>query len=212
LAAINGILETSLNYDKTKEAMTESLMAAHQEIQKATVLVAGLLQLAKIETGQERGKKEKLNIIDLLLDVISFYKQRKPDQTFAFDMLEQSPGAYIEVNGHQQFLRTAFINVIDNASKYSNQQKINIKLGYENQRLKISIIDRGIGIGAESDTQLFQVFYRGENVMAMDGFGLGLSLTQKIILLHGGQIRLVKNETSGLTVEIELPAVISTAS
>jgi signal transduction histidine kinase len=211
LAAINGILETALNYDKDKEAMTESLKAAHKEIYKATILVNGLLQLAKIESAKEREGKVRLNIIDLLLDVISFYKLKNPAQEFAFDMPDSSRGNYIEVEGHPHFLRTAFINVIDNASKYSVHQKIDIKLSNENQKLKISFIDKGMGIGGEKDKQLFDVFYRGKNALSIDGFGLGLSLTQKIIALHGGEIRLLRNETSGVTVEIVLPAVVSAA-
>jgi signal transduction histidine kinase len=209
LAAINGILETSLNYDKDKESMTESLKAAHKEIQKAAILVNGLLQLAKIESPREREAKVKLNIIDLLLDVISFYKLKNPQQEFAFDMHGLSQGAYIEVNGYPQFLRTALLNVIDNASKYSSQQKIDIMLSNEKHKLKIRVIDKGIGIGTKDKQELFNVFQRGENVKGIDGFGLGLSLTQKIINLHDGEIRLLQNPTSGVTAEIVLPATVS---
>lgn len=212
LAAINGILETSLNYDKSKEAMEESLRAAHKEIQKATILVNSLLQLAKIESSTGRHEKTKFNIIDLLLDVISFYKLKNPAQEFSFDITAPAQGSSIEVVGHSQFLRTALINVIDNASKYSFQKKIDIRLNVENdQGIKIQVIDKGVGIGAEDRHQLFDVFYRGKNSNGIEGFGLGLSLTQKIIAIHGGKVSLLRNPESGMTVEINLPAIVSTS-
>lgn len=212
LAAIAGILETSINYDKDKDAMSESLKAAQHEIQRATILVNGLLQLAKIESATEREEMVRLNIIDLLLDVISFYKLKNPLQEFAFDMPEPSQGNYIEVNGFPQFLRTAFVNLIDNASKYSFHKKINIKLTNQDNKIKISVIDKGIGIDDDGEHQLFDVFYRGKNVAGIDGFGLGLPFTQKIIALHGGEIRLIPNESSGMTAEVILPAIIEKAS
>lgn len=212
LSAINGILETAMNYDRDKDAMKESLKAAHKEIQKATILVNGLLQLAKIETAHKRDESIRVNIVDLLLDVISFYKLKKPEQEFVFDIPDSMQGIYIEVNAHPQFLRTALLNVIDNASKYSFQQKIHIKLILDGEnRIKINVIDKGIGIGSEDRSQLFDIFYRGKNVAGVDGFGLGLSLTQKIISLHGGDVRLFRNQLQGMTAEIILPAIISSA-
>ena len=213
LAAIAGILETALNYDKDPEAMRESMKAAHKEIQKATVLVNGLLQLAKIESSARRDDKVKFHIVDLLLDVISFYKIKNPLQEFSFDVAASAQDTSIEVLGHSQFLRTAFINVIDNASKYSYQQKILIKLNVESpQKIRIQVIDKGIGIGSEDRQQLFDVFYRGKNANGFEGFGLGLSLTQKIIFIHGGEVKLLRNAESGMTAEIVLPAIISSDS
>ncbi len=210
LAAIAGILETSLNYDKDQQAMRESMKAAHKEIQKATVLVNGLLQLAKIESSASRDDKIKFHVVDLLLDVISFYKIKNPLQEFSFDIAESARDTSIEVLGHSQFLRTAFINVIDNASKYSYQQKIWIKLNVENDhKIRIQVIDKGIGIGSEDRQQLFDVFYRGKNANGFEGFGLGLSLTQKIISIHGGEVKLLRNADSGMTAEIVLPAIVT---
>ena len=210
LAAIAGILETSLNYDEDQQAMRESMKTAYREIQKVAVLVNGLLQLAKIESSETKDVKIKFNIVDLLLDVISFYKIKNPAQEFSFDIAESARDTSIEVSGHSQFLRTAFINVIDNASKYSYQQKIWIKLTVENDcRIRIQVIDVGIGIGNEDRQQLFAVFYRGKNANGFEGFGLGLSLTKKIISIHGGEVKLVSNIDCGMTAEIVLPAIVT---
>jgi signal transduction histidine kinase len=207
LAALNGILETSLNYDADKKSMELSITAAHREVGKATKLVNGLLQLTKIEAIKDEAKV-KLNIIDLLLDTISFYKLKNPLQEFVFDMVP-SQTSNIEVLGYPEFIRTAIINVLDNASKYSYQDKIEIKLSNELDKIYIRIIDRGIGIQEDERHQLVNIFYRGKNTFGIEGFGLGLSLTQKIITLHQGIFRLRPNSLKGTIAEIILPAIVS---
>jgi signal transduction histidine kinase len=210
LAAIHGILETSLNYDKDQEVMRLSLQEARKEIQKATNLVNGLLQLAKMESANQNVEFVRLNIVDVLLDAISFFKLKAPSQEFLFDIPEtKHKESAIEVKGHAQLLRTAFINLIDNASKYSHQKKIEIKLAVEtSQEIKIRIIDQGIGIVDEKASRLFDPFYRGNNTLSFDGAGLGLSLTHRIFALHHGAVTLINNETAGATVEIRLPAIV----
>ncbi len=209
LAAINGILETSLNYDKSPAEMKESLRAAHKEIKRATILVNGLLQLAKIESASKHDERIQINIIDLILDAISFYKLKSPNQVFDFDIPVISEGIYIEACGYPQLLRTAIINVIDNASKYSQQQPISIKLDKEEpMKIRIRIKDSGIGISNSDHRLLFDVFFRGSNASGFSGFGLGLALTQKILAIHHGEIRLYRNEKAGVTAEIVLPAMI----
>ncbi len=211
LAAINGILETSLKYDKDSETVKASLVAARKEIQKATSLVNSLLQLAKIESIDAHVEKARLNLVDVLLDAITFYKLKTPTQEFLFDISESLPKeVYIEVNGHAHLLRTALINLIDNASKYSRQRKIEIKLSIESaEKITIKVIDQGIGIMDEDGGHLMDPFYRGHNAKGFEGFGLGLSLTQRILALHKGEILLSKNELSGATAKITLPALIS---
>jgi signal transduction histidine kinase len=211
LAAINGILETSLDYDKDQEVMRLSLAAARKEIHKATSLVNGLLQLAKIESADQIVDFTRINIVDVLLDAISFFKLKNPKQQFSFDIPEVTHSqSSIEVNGHAQLLRTAFINLIDNASKYSHEKKIDIKLTVESdQKILVRIIDNGIGIHGEEERKLFEPFYRGKNTSSYEGAGLGLSLTQRIFELHQGSVMLLKNQSEGSTAEVRLPAIIS---
>ncbi len=214
LAAINGILETSVTYDKDNEAIKASLTAARKEIQKATALVNGLLQLAKVESTDTSIEKTKLNLVDVLLDAISFYKLKNPAQGFLFDIEEAVPkDVSIEIVGHAQLLRTAFINLIDNASKYSHQQRIEINLMMESpEKIFIQIIDRGIGLANEDWIELMDPFFRGKNAKTFDGFGLGLSLTQRILALHQGEIILSRNKFSGVTATVILPAFFNMES
>jgi signal transduction histidine kinase len=146
--------------------------------------------------------------VDVLLDAISFFKLKVPGQEFLFDIpVMVSHEVYLEVNGNAHLLRTALINLIDNASKYSRREKIEIKLETDlANTIRIKIIDRGIGIPSEDWHQLTEPFYRGQNANGFEGFGLGLSLTQRILALHGGELHLIKNEYDGLTAEVTLPS------
>ncbi|HWA32825.1 MAG TPA: HAMP domain-containing sensor histidine kinase, partial [Cyclobacteriaceae bacterium] len=210
LAAISGILETSINYDGDLERARSSVLAAKEQARRATALVNGLLQLAKIESA-ERGKKmESVNIVDLLIDAISFFKIKNPDQEFSLNLTQKLPrGIYIELLADDHLLRTAFFNIIDNASKYSAGQKIEISMMMLPEAgILIRILDSGIGID-EGDVELIRApLFRGKNTAGIDGFGLGLALTARIISLHGGELAVKNRSGGGACAEILLPALI----
>jgi signal transduction histidine kinase len=206
LAAINGILETSLKYDNDLEAMLKSQGAARKEIQKAIELVNGLLQLANIESVKGTLEKERLNIVDVLFDVISFFKLKKPEQEFLFEVSDRFSKAAVELDGNSQLLRTAFINLIDNASKYSAMQKIKISLAFASHaKVSVQISDSGIGVLQEDLNFIHDPLFRGKNTQGIDGFGLGLALTYRIVLLHDGEIDIRKNDPQGTIAEVTLP-------
>jgi len=205
LAAINGILETSIKYDKDLNATLKSQQAARKEIQKATELVNGLLQLANIESIKNKIEKQRLNIVDVLLDAISFFKLKNPEQEFLFNVSERFSNETIELEGNSQLLRTAFINLIDNASKYSNKQKIEIAVSFSsNSKVLVQVIDSGIGVMNEDLIFVFDPLFRGKNTRGIEGFGLGLSLTHRIITLFEGELRFRSREPIGTIVEVLL--------
>jgi len=205
LAAINGILETSSKYDKDLDATLKSQQAARREIQKAIELVNGLLQLANIESVKNIVEKERLNIVDILFDAISFFKLKKPEQEFLFEVSEKFSKESIELEGNSQLLRTAFINLIDNASKYSSMQKIKIEISFAVNNVSVQVIDSGIGVPQDDLNHILDPLFRGKNTQGIDGFGLGLALTYRIVLLHDGEISLRNNEPIGTVAEVILP-------
>jgi len=204
LAAINGILETSSLYDKDLSAALKSQQAALKEIQKATELVNTLLQLANIESIKKK-ERQRLNIVDVMLDAISFFKLKKPEQEFLFEVSEIFSKETIELDGNSQLLRTAFINLIDNASKYSNKQKIRISVSLTSNSIQVQVTDSGIGLMKEDLNYILNPLFRGKNTKGIEGFGLGLSLTQRIIALHEGELHFLPNVLNGTIVEVLLP-------
>lgn len=211
LTAVAGILETSLSYDNDVDAANRSARAAQHEIQKAIGLVNGLLQLAKVDSIAEMPEKQRINIVELLLDSIAMFRVSQPDQEFSI-MIDENIRSddYIEIQGNAHLFRTAITNLIDNASKYSHRKKIDINVvSTSGEEVRILVIDRGIGISEEDLKYVHNPFFRGANAFGINGFGLGLALTQRIVMLHGGSLALSTNDFGGITATVILQANIN---
>ena len=207
LTAVSGILETSVNYDNDVHAVKRSMKAGHKELQKAIGLINGLLQLAKVDATEEI-EMQRINSLDLLIDVISFFKLKNIDQEFLLRIDERLPkDVSIELMGNIHLLRTALLNIIDNASKYSSGKKVEICVrAISESSVSISFIDQGIGIREEDMKNILDPLYRGKNTKGIEGFGLGLPLTKRIVALHKGELIVKNNSPAGVTVTLLLPA------
>jgi signal transduction histidine kinase len=103
-------------------------------------------------------------------------------------------------------LQQILTNLLSNAIKYSpGNEMVNFDLSCETQIVILSIQDRGIGIAREDQEQLFEPFYRAENVGKIKGTGLGLSIVKKCLDLHSGQITVESEVGSGTTFIVKLP-------
>src|SRR5204863_7751910 len=105
-------------------------------------------------------------------------------------MLEKSSGPLM-IWGDEDHLKAVFSNMLDNALKYSGENsKITLSLTQEDNHVKISIKDNGIGMSADQQKRIFEKFYRvqGGNLHEVKGFGLGLSYAKSIVDLHNGSI------------------------
>ena len=90
-----------------------------------------------------------------------------------------------------------FKNVIENACKFSPDQKCDVRIWFADKQIQVKITDEGIGIAAQELPHIFEPFYRSETSRQEKGHGIGLFLTQKIILLHNAKITVLSegNET-----------------
>lgn len=112
------------------------------------------------------------------------------------------------VNANITLLETVWINLIDNAIKYSeNSAKISIKCHSDTNHISIEFTDQGIGMTKETQARIFENFYRetGGNIHTIKGFGLGMSYVKKIIDLHQGEIFVNSKIGEGSSIKITLP-------
>jgi len=105
-----------------------------------------------------------------------------------------------------KLLRQIITNLLTNAIKYSpDGGAIKVQLTCRPEEAVLRVVDEGIGIPAKDKSEVFEAFFRAENVDVIQGSGLGLSIAKKFVELHGGQIHLESQVNQGTTVTLQFP-------
>ncbi|MBS0271940.1 MAG: PAS-domain containing protein [Proteobacteria bacterium] len=173
-------------------------------------LVNDILDLASIEAGYLTLQPNRCNIPTLLKDVITLVSKRV--ETNRQYIALKYDKAVEEWLVDERRLKQAIFNLLSNAVKFTPAEgMITVEAIIEEDELKISIADTGVGITPEDQTHLFKRFERGKSGMQV-GAGLGLSLVKNLIELHGGYILLSSELNKGTKITCCLPKIISPAS
>jgi two-component system, OmpR family, sensor histidine kinase ArlS len=209
LTGVKGILETSLAYDQSLPETKQSVEKALVRLEGAIDLANSLLRLAEVEVLQSDRLKEDINIVDTVLDTISYFGEKYPDQDINFQLSDRftENSSSIRILGNTTLLRTVFTNILDNASKYSGQKPIELEVDCDTSWVMIRITDQGIGIPEAQLKDVFVPMMRAENVGNRSGFGLGLTLAKKILDLHSGELIIHSGNIAGTIVSVKLPAL-----
>ena len=126
------------------------------------------------------------------------------------DLPEDEEGLF--VFGNQALLATSIRNIVLNACKYSDNHRARVVLRLNGSRLEVSVHNSGKEIPKEEIDNIFQPFYRIEENRTAGGFGLGLSLAQRIVKLHKGAIYVQSGKDHETVFTIHLPAAYSLKS
>lgn len=204
LTTITGEIEVALMKGRSEEQYVQVLLSVLEEAKTLTKLSNDLLKLT--QTGKlNKLIVQKIGIMDLLdtLGEESYKRNNKAVLRFEFD--ETASLEDLWISGNMELLKTAFMNIIDNAFKYSYYKPVTLHTSVSDQSIYIRIQDQGIGMTEEEIEFIFQPFFRSENVSAINGNGIGLSLTEKIIKLHGGKIVVASIPRIGTEITVMLP-------
>ncbi|NBA75580.1 hypothetical protein GOQ04_08485 [Emticicia sp. ODNR4P] len=207
LTITKGVLQTSLAYDQSEEAQKNSIQEALLQVNRAIDLSNNLLYLTEVESISSPIFMHSINILELVMDTIDVINQKYPKQFLNFkidDSFTESEEGEL-VNGLFHLLRSALINVLDNACKYSNKKPIEVTLSKDDTFIKIEFRDQGIGISREDIQNVFLPMMRGKNSTHIQGSGIGLTLVKKIIELHKGKFDIQSEINQGTCVCILLP-------
>jgi signal transduction histidine kinase len=122
---------------------------------------------------------------------------------FDYDNLPESE-TETTVSGNEELLKRVLLNLMDNACKYSGDHTAHVRLGTNDRSCWVSVRDKGIGLSPEETELIFEPFYRSANAAGYEGFGIGLSICQRILELHQGSILVESrlNEGSQFTIQI----------
>lgn len=206
LSTIRAQLEFSLSNERKETEYKAVLESVLEDINNLIALSNGLLDLAQVGSGISTPGLKKIRLDELLFQCISELSKKYPHQQMNLKVNdEQDDERMFIFQGNEQLLRTAFINLLDNACKFSVNQPVVIRIGFEEQGISISFIDRGVGVRSAELSHIFDPFYRGSNVRKIAGHGIGLSLSQKIVELHHGSLEVLSELGHGTTVAVRLP-------
>ncbi len=205
LTTIMGEADIALKKARTNEEYRQSLQVILNEAVKLDHLTSSLLALA--QSGFD-GKKQRRSVVrmdELLWEVKHAVDELHPDNKVQLHFGELPPNEQqLSVEGNYHLLKLALTNIVMNACKYSNDRPVQLSLQVAKQKIRIGIVDQGIGIPATELKYVFDPFYRASNTDRFEGHGVGLPLARNIIRLHNGELIINSEEGKGTTVEIVL--------
>ncbi len=209
LTVVKGMLETAVAYDQTLPDTRRSVEQALHRLEGAIDLANALLRLAEVENLRPNQLREDINLVDIILDTVAYFGEKYPHQPIELQLTDEftEQSSAIRVVGNDTLLRTALINIIDNACKYSDFKPVTVRVQYEASWVVIDVIDKGIGIPDAQLTDVFLPMMRAGNVGATPGFGLGLTLAKKIVDMHQGALGVDSSPGRGTVVSLRMPAL-----
>ncbi len=202
LTAIKGYVETMR--EEVCGQTSEYLEVIQRHTDRLINIVNDLLSLSELE---EKGLNqiEEVDLKDIVNGVLKMFRQRAKEKGLRLEVL--CDGKAI-VRGDRFKLEQVFVNLIDNAIKYTEEGKIVISLSRLDREVVVKVKDTGVGIPREHLDRIFERFYVVDKARSrrIGGTGLGLSIVKHIVLLHGGEIKVDSSIGKGTEFTITLPA------
>ena len=209
LSALIAELGLSLQKERTTEQYRYAMQNMLQDARRMTRLIDGLLNLAKADYRKEEISMRDVRLDELLLDVRELILRAHPEYhiDLLFGQEEADDDRLITTMGNPYLLNIAFSNLIENNCKYSGNNTSSVQISFWDRWTIIHLSDNGIGMSEIDKQNLFTLFYRGEDEKIVEGHGIGMALSQKIIRLHGGEIAVHSERGEGTTFVVKLPHV-----
>lgn len=208
LASIEGYAEMIL--------MKESLLS---ELEKKTYLgtilknakslsrlVLSLFELSKFEAKQVEAKKEPFSPTELAQDVVLKFQPKAQEKGISLTMtlMPDAPFIYADIG----LIERVFQNIIENAIQYTPEGgAVNLAVARREESIAFFISDTGKGISEKELPYIYDRFYRGATAHknVSNGFGLGLTISKKILELHGATLEVQSVENKGTTFSFSMP-------
>jgi two-component system, OmpR family, phosphate regulon sensor histidine kinase PhoR len=209
VATVSVALEALKNFKAldNPQLTQEYLAIAQNELNRLTLMTDKILKTAVFEENGIHLKKESVDLEEIIGQVIASLKLvfEKHRATVEF----QKDGSDFIITGHAEHLTNVIFNLLDNAIKYSRPGcNIMLRLKHEDNRIRLTIEDTGLGIPYEYQQKVFEKFFRVPtgDVHDAKGYGLGLSYVASVVKAHLGEIELKSEPGKGSAFVITLPS------
>lgn len=209
LAAISSQLEVSLLKEREATDYRATMESIYHDVRQLNKLTQTLLEFASASGHPAGIVIDLLRIDEILMRLPLAIAKISPDYAVVLEFDDLPPEEdRLLTWGNEDLLLAAFRNIASNGCKYSPDHKAFIHLHAENETIVVSIRDNGPGIPAEEASRIFQPFYRTKSTNDVQGFGLGLSLSNRIIKIHKGTITVDSVAGNGSKFVLRLPMAV----
>jgi len=209
LTAIKGFLETM--EDEVTDQGSHYLTIIKRNTDRLIHIVTDLLLLSELEQKEEL-QLRKINLKILVQNILPVFDQRIKEKglTFSLDSPEKLP----PIQGDVFKLEQVFVNLMDNALKYTEQGGITLSLQQVDGKVSVQVSDTGIGIPKHDLPRIFERFYVVDKSHSrkFGGTGLGLSIVKHIVFLHNGTIDVQSTQGVGTAITVTLSSGIAASA
>ena len=203
LLPIKGYVQLLQNEELSKEERQIYLERMLDGTHQLTHLTDNILKLSKLENQGIGLDFQYFRLDEQIREVILFLQPKWEQLNLSLDL--DLP--WTEYYGNEEFLYQVWLNLMDNAIKYSRKNSnIRVYLKNDNAGQTIMISDEGIGMTEDVADRIFDKFYQSDTSRKTKGNGLGLALAKQIIELHHGTIKVNSSPNKGSNFKIFLPS------
>lgn len=197
LMKIGSQIDVALLKERSPVQYLATLQSVRQDIREMGQLSNTLLELAKVSDLNHKLMYDEVRLDETIWeagDLLLQAEQKYQVQVDFADGLEED--TQLVVKGNAQLLKTAFVNLMENGCKFSENHSVKVSLHFEKDHIEVKFTNNGVMEQPEMDL-IFEPFYRSQNTASIKGYGVGLSLVNRIVKLHGGNITVqsIDNQT-----------------
>lgn len=198
----------ALQLMRVKGLCTRELDVVERQVNVLVRLVDDLLDVARIGHGQLELRKERVGMSDLVTRARETVDSLLTEREHRLALLVSGPGLHVNVDPAR--MTQVIANLLTNAAKYSERgSEITVRAERNDQQVRISVEDRGIGIAADMLPHVFEAFAQERSAVrrSRGGLGLGLAIVRNLVEAHGGRVTAHSDGLgSGSTFSVDLPA------
>ncbi|MBX2915088.1 MAG: HAMP domain-containing histidine kinase [Cyclobacteriaceae bacterium] len=205
LTNITSQLEVTLLNERPREEYQRTIESVLDDIKSLNHLSVSLLDLARLTQDSDTFSMAEVRLDEILWDArerVQAIDAGYRVEVIINDMPEDENK--LVVNGNPHLLKTAFQNLIENACKFSHDGRAEVILTCKTEALEVTVVDKGPGIEKKDLENVFQPFFRTDATSKVKGYGVGLSLSQRIISIHKGKISIESVPGKGTRISVLL--------
>jgi signal transduction histidine kinase len=205
ITRMRGIAELALTAGNSDEDHTAMAGTIIEECDRLLAMINAMLDISEAESGLMKLNQQRIDLVDLVRDVCDLFQPLAENRNIRIDI--EAPGS-APVLGDLKKIQRILSNLVDNALKYTpGGGSVNIVIKETAKDILVIVKDTGNGIPEKDLPHIFDRFFRGEKSRSTPGNGLGLSLAQAFVLIHGGTITATNIPEKGSQFTVILPRI-----